>query len=166
MKTAITPSPVATRRPPAPQSAALKLFVVLSRAHSAVVKHVEKDVAASGFTFTEWGILEVLYHKGPLLLGDVQRRILVSSGGITYLVDRLEKRGLLERQACPSDRRARYAVLTPEGERVMREMFAGHQRQIEEAMAGLTASEQRECAKLLKELGKRAAGLEDDSQPA
>ena len=78
---------------------ALKLFVVLARANAAVTAHLHAQAAAHGLTLTEFGILEVLYHKGPLLLGEVQKRILVSSGGVTYLVDRLEAKGLVERQA-------------------------------------------------------------------
>src|SRR3954451_16436799 len=89
------------------RSLALKLWVVLARAHNAIYSHVQDDVAAHGLTVAEFGILEVLYHKGQMLLGEVQRRILVSSGGITYLVDRLTEKGLVERRECPEDRRAR-----------------------------------------------------------
>ena len=76
------------------QARALKLLVVLSRASAAVQAHLHSSVAEFDLTLTEFGILEALYHRGPLLLGEVQRRILVSSGGVTYLVDRLERRGL------------------------------------------------------------------------
>src|SRR3712207_3630263 len=88
------------------QTLALRLWIALARAHNAVQAHAAADVARHGLTISEFAVLEVLYHKGPLLLGEVQRRILVSSGGITYLVDRLEKRGLVERRDCPGDRRA------------------------------------------------------------
>jgi DNA-binding MarR family transcriptional regulator len=98
---------------------ALKLWVVFNRAFNAVRKHLDASVTSHGLTEGEFGILEVLFHKGPLLLGEVQRKILASSGGVTYLVDRLEKKGLVRRDPCPSDRRALYAVLTPEGERVI-----------------------------------------------
>ena len=143
-----------------PQSTALKLFVVLARAQAAIARHTEEQVAARGVTVTEWAILEAIYHKGPMLLGDVQRAILVSSGGITYLVDRLEKRGLVARKACPTDRRARYATLTAAGESLVRDAFPEHQECIEQAMKGLNATEQRECARLLKLLGKYAAELD------
>ena len=66
---------------------------------------------------TEFGILEALYHKGPLLLGDVQKKILLSSGGVTYAVDRLAEKGLVERRECSSDRRARYAARHGSGRR-------------------------------------------------
>jgi MarR family 2-MHQ and catechol resistance regulon transcriptional repressor len=135
----------------------LKLWVVLARTYAAVAKHVEEDVARHGLTGTEFGILEALYHKGPLLLGEIQRKVLVSSGGITYLVDRLVAKGLVERQHCPNDRRARYAVLTPEGESLMRDVFPQHARRIARALGGLGRAEQVQATELLRALGHAAA---------
>lgn len=152
-------TPDAARRS-APDAPALKLWVVLARAHAAVQRHAEADATRHGLTLTEFGILEVLYHRGPLLLGEVQRRILVSSGGVTYLIDRLERKGLVERRDCPEDRRARYAALTPAGEQLMREHFGEHAACIERALAALDAEEQRQATELLRRLGRHAAELE------
>jgi MarR family 2-MHQ and catechol resistance regulon transcriptional repressor len=136
---------------------ALKLWIVLARAHAAVEAHARAHAAGHGLTLAEFGILEALYHKGPLLLGDLQKKLLVSSGGITYLVDRLEARGLVRRRRCPEDRRAWYAVLTRPGERLIAEIFPEHARCIERALAGLGAAEQREAIRLLRALGRHAA---------
>jgi MarR family transcriptional regulator, 2-MHQ and catechol-resistance regulon repressor len=132
---------------------ALKLFVVLSRASVALDRHASDDVTRHGLTLTEFAILEALYHGGPMLLGEVQRKILVSSGGITYLVDRLEEKGFTERRECPGDRRARFAALTPKGEALIARIFPGHATRLTAAMAGLTAAEQEEAIRLLKKLG-------------
>jgi MarR family transcriptional regulator, 2-MHQ and catechol-resistance regulon repressor len=137
----------------------LKLWVVLSRAQAAVSAHVAADVQRSGLTLTEFAILEALYHRGAMLLGEVQRRILVSSGGITFLVDRLVAKGLVERQECPSDRRARYAALTPDGEALIARIFPGHAAMIARAVSTLTAEEQQVAVKLLRRLGRGAAAL-------
>lgn len=141
------------------QEQALKLWVVLSRAHRAIEQHATASVARHDLTLAEFAILEVLHHKGPLLLGEVQRKILVSSGGITYLVDRLESRGLVERRACPEDRRARYAALTPSGEELMLRVFPEHAACLVRAMAGLGKDEQREATALLRTLGREAEAL-------
>jgi MarR family 2-MHQ and catechol resistance regulon transcriptional repressor len=142
------------------QETALKLFVVMSRSLNAVTEHVMKDeMEKHGITPTEFAILEALYHKGPLLLGEVQRKILVTSGGITYLVDRLVEKGLVKREQCPEDRRARYAVLTPAGQALIRKIFPAHAARIEQAMSGLTQAEQREATALLRKLGLAAASL-------
>jgi MarR family 2-MHQ and catechol resistance regulon transcriptional repressor len=142
-----------------PTATALKFWVILSRATAAVQAHAVADMARHELTPSEFGVLEALYHKGPLLLGDVQRRILVSSGGATFLVDRLEKRGLLERRPCESDRRARYAALTPAGRALMVEIFPDHAEAIRRAMSGLGLGDQREAIDLLRVLGREAANL-------
>lgn len=136
---------------------ALKLWVVLARAYSAVRDRAADHVAQYGLTLPEFGILEALYHKGPMLLCEVQRTVLVSSGGITYLVDRLTEKGLVERRECPVDRRARYATLTPAGTRLMRRLFPEHAAVLEGALAGISDAEQREAVRLLRDLGKYAA---------
>ena len=140
----------------------LKLWVVLSRAAAAVSRQAELDIARHGLTAMEFGILEVLHHKGPLLLGEIQRKVLVTSGGITYLVDRLEAKGLVERQECPDDRRARYAVLTPTGAALIRRIFPAHAKAIARALAGLGNAEQVQATILLRRLGLAAGELADE----
>lgn len=137
--------------------ATLKLWVVLARAYASVAEHVRADVARHGLTQAEFGALEALYHKGPLLLGEVQRKILVSSGGITYLMDRLVEKGLAERRPCDEDRRASYAGLTPRGEALIARIFPEHRAALEHALSELSESEKREAAGLLRRLGQGAA---------
>lgn len=141
------------------EASALRLWVILSRAHEAIARHAEADVGRHGLTIAEFGIIEALYHVGPMLLGELQRRILVSSGGVTYLVDRLEERGLVKREPCPNDRRARYAALTTEGKKLVARIFPDHARVIERAMSGLTRSDRERAAALLKSLGRAADAL-------
>lgn len=142
-----------------PESSALKLWVVLSKAQQALYRHAEADVARHGLSMTEFAILEALYHKGPLLLGDLQRRILVSSGGVTYLVDRLTSKGLVERIDCATDRRARYASLTDAGEALIAKVFPEHQRVIERASAALTPPEQEALSAQLRTLGRHIESI-------
>lgn len=143
-----------------PTATALKLWVILSRAAAAVSGHSTADIDRHGLTPAEFGVLEALYHKGPLLLGEVQKRTLVSSGGITFLVDRLEKRGLVERRLCATDRRARYAALTANGRALMAKIFPGHAEAIRRAMSGLGLAQQRQAIELLRVLGREAEALE------
>lgn len=139
------------------QQTALKLWVVLARAYSAVGRHVEADIARHDLTTTEFGILEALHHKGPLLLGEIQKKVLVTSGGITYLVDRLEAKGLVRREDCPNDRRARYAVLTPAGRTLIEAIFPAHAERITDVLSALSAEEQLQLTELLRTLGRAAA---------
>ncbi len=135
----------------------LKLWVVLSRAFDAVQAHAVADVARHGLTITEFGVMEALYHKGPLMLGEVQRKILVTSGGVTYLIDRLAAKGLVERRRCDKDRRAYYAALTPEGEALIREIFPRHAAAIDRALGGLDPAQKEQAIALMRALGRHAA---------
>jgi MarR family 2-MHQ and catechol resistance regulon transcriptional repressor len=137
-------------------ASALKLFVVLSRAMTSVEEHARRDIERHGLTLAEFAVLEVLHQKGPLLLGEVQRLILRSSGGITFLVDRLAKKGLVERRECETDRRARYAALTAAGEALIARLFPEHAERIRKAVSGLDGAEQAELTRLLKQLGLEA----------
>jgi MarR family 2-MHQ and catechol resistance regulon transcriptional repressor len=135
----------------------LKLWVVLSRAMNAVQAHAQADIARHGLTIMEFGVMEALYHKGPLLLGEVQRKILVTSGGVTYLIDRLVEKGLVERRRCDRDRRAYYAALTPDGEAMIAEIFPQHAAAIDRVLGGLDAAEKEQAIGLLRALGRYAA---------
>ena len=153
----MAPTAVLPNRSPA-RERALKLFVVLQRATNAVNERLTRQVNMKELTPTEFSILEALYHKGPLLLGDVQKKILLSSGGVTYTIDRLCDKGLVERRECSSDRRARYAALTPRGEALIAKLFPLHADGIEELMSVLSAREQDELIAVLRRLGFSAEG--------
>lgn len=142
-------------------SPALKLWVVLARAYQAIERHAAAHAAEYDLTSAEFGVLEALYHKGPLLLGEVQRKLLISSAGITYVVDRLEQRGLVERRPCPTDRRARYAALTRKGRALIARIFPEHQQRMEQALSGLGPREQDRATALLRNLGRQAAELDE-----
>lgn len=143
---------------------ALKLWIVLSRAFTAVSELNRRDVAATGLTPGEFAVLEVLHHKGPLLLGEVREKVLVSSGGITYLVDRLTEKGLVERRVCETDRRASYAALTGKGTELISAIFPGHARMLARAFGGLDADEKAEAITLVRKAGLHAAELVDAAE--
>ncbi|TVP47171.1 MAG: MarR family transcriptional regulator [Gemmatimonadales bacterium] len=157
-----TPSSEAGRNhvpAPIPESRALRLWVVLSRAFTSVEAHARADFARHGLTPAEFGALEVLHHKGPLLLGELQKKILVSSGGTTYVIDRLAQRGLVARKRSTSDRRASYVELTNSGTALMTEIFPLHEQVIERALSGIPDCEKETLARMLRQLGLEAARL-------
>ena len=139
---------------------ALKLTVVLGKAHAALEARATAHAASHGLTLGEFVVLEALYHKGDLLLGELQRKIHVSTGGVTYLVDRLERKGLVRRLDCTTDRRAKYASLTPDGSALIERIFPEHTEWLESAVSGLTQAEQRTAIGLLRTLGQHAETIE------
>jgi MarR family transcriptional regulator, 2-MHQ and catechol-resistance regulon repressor len=131
----------------------LKLFIVLSRAYKAINEHVNKIIQANGLNPTEFAVLELLYHKGDQPMQQIGGKILLASGSITYVVDKLEQKGMLKRIACPKDRRVTYAQITEEGKQFIQDVFPEHAQQIDKLMSSLNESEKLEAIDLLKKLG-------------
>jgi MarR family 2-MHQ and catechol resistance regulon transcriptional repressor len=140
------------------QNDSLDLFIALSRATQWVNAHVDRDIRNNGFNRSEFGVLELLYHRGPQPLQQIGEKVLMSSGNITYVVDKLEKKQMVRRRASTEDRRLIYAELTEQGKQFVEEVFPGHIAVIEHALDGLSTEEKQSASKLLKKLGKFAQG--------
>ena len=131
----------------------LKLFIVLSRAHKAINEATNQFIQKNGLNPTEFAVLELLYHKGRQPLQQIGNKILLASGSITYVVDKLEKRGYIRRAFCPNDRRVTYAEITEEGKVFMDELFPLHEQLLHELLSALSAEEKETAIELLKKLG-------------
>jgi len=134
----------------------LKLYIVLSRAYRAILAHDTQDVRRHDLNLTEFAVLELLYHKGPQPLQQIGDKILITTGTITYVVDKLEQKGLLFRQVCEKDRRKMYAVLTETGASFIERIFPDHEQALKYAAGGLTDEEKQMAIHLLKKLGLEA----------
>src|SRR5712664_2385604 len=111
------------------------VFLVLWKAARAVQTYAEKSIAELALCGSDFGVLEALLHKGPLPVNEIGKKILLTSGSITVAVDRLEKRGLVERRAHGTDRRARIVHLTREGRKLITRAYAQHARDMERLAA-------------------------------
>ncbi|PGV48839.1 MarR family winged helix-turn-helix transcriptional regulator [Bacillus sp. AFS037270] len=131
----------------------LKLFIVLSRAYKAINERVNKAIQANGLNPTEFAVLELLYHKGDQPMQQIGGKILLASGSITYVVDKLEQKELLRRIACPNDRRVTYAQITEQGKSFIEEIFPEHAKQIDTLISRLSESEKTTAIELLKKVG-------------
>ncbi len=138
---------------------ALDLYIALARASQWVNAHADRDIRQHGLNRTEFGVLELLYHKGPQPLQQIGSKVLMSSGNITYVVDKLEKKQFVRRRVSLEDRRLIYAEVTEEGSAFIEQVFPQHSEVIRQSVAGLTLEEQRQAAQLLKKLGKYAQHL-------
>lgn len=148
--------PSDAKTPDSNNPAALKLWVVLSRAHEAVGELAKADLEGGELSLTEFGVLEALYHKGDLTAGEVSERVLLQSGSLTYVIDKLVARGLIGRRVCEADRRRTFLHLMAPGKAHMRRIWPSHAGAIELAMSGLTAAEKRTATLLLKKMGLHA----------
>lgn len=132
---------------------ALKLFIVLSRASKVISEEVHKSIDRYGLNPTEFAVLELLYHRGQQPIQKIGQKILLRSGSMTYVVDKLEKRGLLRRVFCEKDKRITYMSITQEGIELIEAIFPEHAKGIQSIMSGLTSEEQDMTIELVKKLG-------------
>ena len=137
-------------------SSGVHLWLVLMKAHRSMVRHAEQSIQSLEMCISDFGVLEVLLHKGPQSVGEIGRRVELTSGSITTAIDRLEQRGLVARAAHASDRRARVVHLTPAGKAHITKEFARHKDAMDRAAHGLSKTERGTLVELLKKLGTTA----------
>jgi MarR family transcriptional regulator, 2-MHQ and catechol-resistance regulon repressor len=141
------------------------IFLVLWKAARAVEAYAENSVSQLEMCGSDFAVLEALLHKGPLPVNEIGKKILLTSGSITVAVDRLEEKGLVERRAHGTDRRARVVHLTREGRKLITRAYSDHAADMEQlASASLTKKERETLIRLLKQIGFAAAGAEGKSK--
>ncbi len=110
----------------------MKFVVALARTYNNIFSKIEKNIQSFGFTISEFGVLEFLYHKGDQPVQKVAEKILVTSGTITYVIDKLQKMDLVERRKCETDKRVYYISLTEKGTQIIKDIFPKHEKFINE----------------------------------
>ncbi len=132
---------------------ALGLWVKLARAAATMARLTAMDIRTYGLTAPQFSTLETLGHLGPLALGELCQKQLVSGGNMTVVVDNLERDGLVERIPSPNDRRVIVVRLTAKGKKLFDKIFPQHARYVTELVSVLTDEERDRLAALLKKLG-------------
>ena len=136
------------------QERALAAYVKLTRASGTVDAYLMSRLEGFGLSPSQFGVLEALYHVGPLCLGELARKILKTSGNLTMVVGNLQKRGLVTRTRQASDRRYYLVSITEKGRKLIAQVFPGHVDRIVEVMSALSPAEQDTIAALARKLGK------------
>ena len=137
----------------------LRLFRVWMKASRAVIENIQKEVKSHKISNEQFMILELLYSKGPHPVQKISEIFSIPSGSITYVVDKLEKKGLVERQPSPNDRRASNVVLTEEGTVLFDKVFPEHIATISQNLSFISNDEKEQLIYLLKRIGIGAQNL-------
>ena len=137
---------------------ALAALVKLMRATESVTGRICAHLAESKLTQSQFGVLEAIFHLGPLSQGEVAKKILKSSGNMTMVLDNLEKRKLVKRRRNKGDRRVLTVHLTAKGKRLIAAVFPCHAENIVREMGVLTQAELTELGRLCKKVGGRKPG--------
>src|SRR5437016_14119783 len=117
---------------------ALDLTIKLARAAQALMNSVMGDVVAAGVSPSHFGVLDALFHLGPMTLGDIAKKHLKSPNNMTSVVDTMERSGLVERRRCDKDRRVIYVDITDKGREIFAKLWPGHVERLVKAVRHLS----------------------------
>ena len=132
------------------------LWLVMMKAFHAMEAHAEASLKGCGLGSSDFRVLEVLLHKGPLPVNTIGPKVYLTPGSISVAVDRLHAKRLVSRTEDSGDRRVRMVELTQEGRALIARVFAQHAAAMEAASKGLSGRERVQLMGLLKKLGKYA----------
>ncbi|CAM4512531.1 MarR family transcriptional regulator [Paenibacillus macerans] len=137
----------------------MHLYRVFAKSFKSVNEHAVTGSKIQGFNPTAFAVLEVLYYKGSQPIQQIGAKLLLQSGNVTYVIDKLETAGLLHRTPCPRDRRVIYAELTSKGQALMDQLYPEFANRIDYALSGLNDEEKHIMIDLLKKMGREAEKL-------
>jgi MarR family 2-MHQ and catechol resistance regulon transcriptional repressor len=139
----------------------LDTFIKLTRCTDSLLARIAGRNTIGDLTFSQFAVLEALYHLGSMTAGEVSQKVLKSGSNLTTVIDNLERDGLVRRERDVSDRRVIYIHLTEEGTSKMEAVLPGHVAALVEEFNLLSASEQETLGTLCKKLG--TGSMQDQS---
>jgi MarR family 2-MHQ and catechol resistance regulon transcriptional repressor len=138
---------------------AARIRLVLWKAAKAMEKADRVSMAKTELIPSDFAIMEVLLHKGPLPINTIGEKVLLTSGSMTAAVNRLEKRGFVSRKRDRMDRRCFHVNLTEIGRQVIQQAYITHENNLETIAAVLTNEERKDLVRLLKKIGYQAESI-------
>ena len=144
------------RTTPERDSTGVHVWLVFMKAFQALLPHAAESIKRTELGDSDFRVLEVLLHKGPLPVNTIGPKVWLTPGSISVAVDRLVRKGLVSRNDHQDDRRVRRVVLTPKGRALITRGFREHAAAMETAVGVLSKNERLTLLRLLKKLGKSA----------
>ena len=136
------------------QSRTLDTFIKLTRCTDSLMARIAERNTIGDLTFSQFAVLEALYHLGSLTAGEVGQKILKSGGNMTLVIDNLERDGFVRRERDSRDRRVIHVHLTEAGKGKVEAVLPGHVAALVEEFKVLSAKEQEMLGELCKKLGR------------
>ena len=128
------------------------LVIATARSYNSVFSKIEKHIQKFDLSLSEFGVLEMLLNTGEQSVQKIAEKILVTSGTITYVLDKLQRKGLISRKKCEKDKRVFYITLTSNGETFISEVFMEHTRFLEALFQDLDRNQKKETVSNLLSL--------------
>ena len=146
-----------TRPARSQDSTGVHLWLIFMKAFQALFPHAARSIEQTKLGDSDFRVLEVLLHKGPLPVNTIGPKVWITPGSISVAVDRLVKKRLVSRKDHPGDRRVRRVELTRKGRALITRVFGLHAAAMENVAGILSKNERLALMRLLKKLGKHAA---------
>jgi len=137
-------------------------WLVMMKAMRALTRYAAAGIEETGLGLSDFGVLEVLLHKGPLPVNTIGPIVDLTPGSISIAVDRLVEKGLVSRVESAEDRRVRIVALTPCGKDLIIPAFRKHSGQMRKVFSELSPGELRDLEVALKKVGRHAAALMEE----
>jgi MarR family transcriptional regulator, 2-MHQ and catechol-resistance regulon repressor len=135
------------------------VWLVMMKAMRALTKYAAAGIEETGLGLSDFAVLEVLLHKGPLPVNTIGPIVDLTPGSISIAVDRVFAKGLVSRVESGEDRRVRIVALTSRGRDLIVPAFRKHAGQMRKVFSELSSEELGSLEVALKKIGKRAAAL-------
>ncbi len=132
----------------------LKMVIALSRSINAHNKAALEVFRKYGLTAAQFAVLEALYHKGAMKIGEITDKILSTPGNVTVVIQNMERDGLVEYRRHPNDSRARLVSITDRGAAILQELFPSYLDMVKNMFLPLSGEEKQTITELLKKLAK------------
>ena len=148
------------RKPPE----AIHTWLIMMKASQAVARYALPPILAEGLGDSDFRVLDVLLHKGPMPVNAIGPKVALNPGSVSVAVDRLYKKGFVSRVESSDDRRVRTVSLTEKGRQMFVPLFRRHTALIKRAFHDVSPEELQQLEKVLKKVGKRAERLADKNR--
>ena len=132
---------------------ALKSMIILFKTYQSLVEYIKKDIDQSGFDINEFSVFEVIYHYDNITVQAIKNKVLVASSSLSYILDKLQKKQLINRIRSDQDQRIINVSLTKQGLTKALDIFPRHYDKMKEIFNVLTLEEQSALNEMLKKIG-------------
>ena len=132
---------------------ALNSYIKLIRSAESLSSKINLELSEFGLTESQFGVLDALFHLGPMKHKEIGKKILKSGGNITMVINNLERRELVQRKRGEQDKRQFIIHLTSKGKNKILETFPHISKSIKEHFEILNKEEQKELQRLCKIVG-------------
>lgn len=142
----------------------LDLIYAISDIQKFVSRMMVKETIKENLTLQQSAVLRIIANSGPIQMNRIGRELLTTAANITSLIDRLEKKGLVQRTENKADRRKIEIQLTPDGKKIFETAAARYRENIQESFDLLTSAEKKDLLRLLIKLSDEISRREIDEK--